>query len=765
VVEGLPEKRVGTRLGEALLIALRIARADDDHRDALERRHGLETLHHQVTVAGRQAQVEQNEIRTLMTCLIDGRDGVTGEDGFVPLPLEPDAKKATDVLVVVDDEDLGRGHMSQKSLYHWNRNPPMSQVVQDPLDAGREAARRGAWPEAYEHLSAADKDGGVLTGADLELLSQAALWTGHLGASIEFAERAYARFSDEGENLSAAKVALALAAEYRNKLQNSASAGWHQRAARLLEQEPESGPHGYLELQRSMIASGRGDYDAALEHIQRALEIASRHHDRDLLAQATLREGVARVNKGEVDDGLALIDEVTASAVAGDLNPMSTAIIYCNAIDACRDLADYGRAAEWTETATRWCDRQAIAGFPGMCRVDRAEIMRLRGDWSDADRELQQATEELQDFNPRVAGQAFYEIGEIRLRMGELEAAEQAFAQARDLARDPEPGLSLLRLAQGKIDGAARSIKRALDDESWGRLDRARLLPAQIEIALAAGDVRTARTAAEELEAITGDYTIAEARTPALEAAAQSAWGAVRLAENDPDAGITCFRRALKLWSQVDHPYEAARTRVLLAAAYRAQGDEDGAVSELSSAQSAFKRLGARLDAERVNQRLTRRVKKTFVFTDIVDSTKFSELLKGRWERVVLKVHDETIKRIVSDHGGEVVKSTGDGFFLAFPDPNAAVEAAVAVQKQLDDQAFPAEVRIGIHTTEAQDAGGDYQGEGINVAARIGELAEGGQILASCDSISGIPLVCSAPADAQLKGFIEPVKITAIDWR
>ncbi|HEY3068720.1 MAG TPA: tetratricopeptide repeat protein [Gaiellaceae bacterium] len=640
----------------------------------------------------------------------------------------------------------------------------MSQVVQNPLEAGREAARRGAWQEAYAQLSAADQDG-ALTGEDLELLANAALWTGHLGASIEYAERAYTRFVDEGQTIKAAMTALSLAAEYRNKLQNSASAGWHQTASKLLDKEPESATHGYLELQRSLIASGRGAYDEALEHIQRALEIATRHHDRDLLAQATLREGVARVNKGDVDDGLALIDEVTASAVAGDLNPMSTAIIYCNAIDACRDLADYSRAAEWTETATRWCDRQAIAGFPGMCRVDRAEIMRLRGAWGDADRELQQATEELRDFNPRVAGQAFYEIGEIRLRMGELEAAEQAFAQARDMARDPEPGHSLLRLAQGKVDAAARSIKRALDDESWGRLDRARLLPAQIEIAIVSGDVRTARTAAEELEKITQDYTISNERTPALEASAQAAWGTVRLAEQDPDEAITCFRRALKLWREVDLPYDAAKTRVQLAAAYRAQGDEDGATSELDAAKAAFEKLGARLDAERANQRLTKRVTKTFVFTDIVDSTRFAELLKDRWEKVVLKSHDEVIQRIASDEGGEVVKQTGDGFFLAFGDPNAAVQAAVAIQKGLDEHTFPAQVRIGIHTAEAQDAGGDYQGEGINLAARIGKLAEGSQILASCDSITGIPLVCSAPTETQLKGFTDPVKITSIDWR
>jgi class 3 adenylate cyclase len=640
----------------------------------------------------------------------------------------------------------------------------VSQILQNPLEAGREAAARGAWPEAYDLLVAADKNG-ALTGSDLELLSHAAMWTGHLTASIEFAERAYARFSDEGEMEKAAMAALALAAEYRNKLQVSASQGWHQRAARLLETIEEAPAHGFLALQKSMIASGRGDYDEALEHIQTALDIATRHHDQDLLAQATLREGVARVNRGDVDQGLALIDEVTAAAVAGELNPMSTAIIYCNAIDACRDLGDYSRAGEWEQTATRWCERMAIAGFPGMCRVDRAEIMRLRGAWNDADQELQRATEELADFNPRVAGQAFYEIGEIRVRMGDLDAAEQAFNQARDMARDPEPGLSLLRLAQGKTDAAARSIKRALEEESLGRLDRARLLPAQVEISLVAGDVKTARTAADELDAITSDYRISERTTPALEATAQMAWGAVRLAEQDTEGAITCLRRALKLWQEVDHPYEAAKTRVLLAKAYNERGDEDGAKSELAIAQSAFERLGARLDAQRVSERLTKRVTKTFVFTDIVDSTKFSELLKGRWESVVLKAHDETIKRIVTEHGGEIVKTTGDGFFLAFSQPSSAVDTAIAIQKQLEDQAFPAEVRIGLHTTEAQDDGGDYHGEGINLAARIGELAQGGQILASCDSVTGIPLVCSSPDEAQLKGFAEPVKVTSIDWR
>jgi tetratricopeptide (TPR) repeat protein len=326
----------------------------------------------------------------------------------------------------------------------------MAQAVEDPLAAGRDAGRRNAWSEAFDLLNEAERGGAELTGEDLELLGNAASWTGRLAASLEAHERAYARYLKEDNRVRAAFSALYLAGEYRAKLQNAVATGWHQQAVRLLENEPEGLEHGYLELQRSQLEYGRGNYDPALQHIRRAADIATRVQDKDLLALATLREGIVLVKKGQVDAGLALIDEVSASAVAGELSSYSTAVIYCNTIGTCRDLADYSRAAEWTETAMRWCERQAIAGFPGMCRVDRAEIMRLRGAWVEADEELQRACKELADFNPRVAGEAFYEIGEIRLRMGDLAGAEEAFGRAIELARDPQPGIALLRLAQGR---------------------------------------------------------------------------------------------------------------------------------------------------------------------------------------------------------------------------------------------------------------------------------------------------------------------------
>ena len=641
----------------------------------------------------------------------------------------------------------------------------MTDVAGHPLEAGREAAQRSAWPEAYELLCRADSEDAALTGEDLELLGYAALWTGHLTASIEAFERAYARFLEEGENRRAAYAAIFLAAEYRNKVQNAVATGWHQRAARLLESEPESAEHGYLALQRAQAAYGRGDYEEALGYIRSAVDIAARVQDKDLLAQATLREGLALVKKGAVDAGLALIDEVSASAVGGELSPYSTAVIYCNTIGTCRSLADYGRASEWTETALRWCEQQAIAGFPGMCRVDRADIMRLRGAWAEAGEELERACEELAEFNPRVAGEAFYEIGEIRLRTGDLSGAEEAFGRALELSRDPQPGISLLRLAQGRTDAAAKSIKRALADESWSRLDRTRLLPAQVEIALAAGDVETARAAAAELDTIADDFKVSDARTPALDASVQSACGAVRLAAGETDEAVPALRRAVRLWREVDAPYEVARTRLLLGTAYRLEGDDDAAHDEFTGAKAVFERLGATRDARRAEELATGRPTRTFMFTDIVGSTRLAEALgEERW-RKVLEKHDETLRSAFARHRGEVVKHTGDGFFAAFEDAADAVQAAIAIQRALAEQGIAPDVRIGLHTADAASTGGDYSGTGVSATERIAALAGAGEILASKESVASVQASTSDGRRETLKGFSEPVEVVAIDWR
>ena len=621
-----------------------------------------------------------------------------------------------------------------------------------------------AWREAYDLLTAADADS-ELSPEDLQLLGESALWSGHLNASIEAHERAYAGYLKRPDIPRAAYVAIMLALEYRNRSASAIAAGWHGRAARLLESEPESVVHGYLALQKAMFALGRGALDDALDEARRAVELGTRFGDRNLEALGLLRQGVVLVKKGELDEGLMLLDEATAAAVGGELTPLATGTIYCATIDSCRDLGDYARAQQWTDTASRWCERQSIAGFPGLCRVDRAGIMRFNGAWAEAEREATRACEELQEFNPRIAGAAFAEVGEIRLRLGDLAAAEEAFARADELGRDPQPGRSLLLLTEGKAEAAATSIRCALEDQSWNRLERARLLPADVEIEIHNGELERAAAAAAELAETAEVY-----KTPALEASAAQARGAVQLAEGDAQGALQSLRRARRLWQEVSAPYEGAKTRMLIGSAYRAAGDEDAAMNELRAAQAAFERLGAVLDVQRVAELLGQSsAARTFLFTDIVDSTKTAEAIgEAKWKRV-LAWHDRTIRGALEAHGGEVIKNTGDGFFAVFDRSSRAVEAAVAVQRALDAyDGFAPDVRIGLHGGRAFSRdGGDYGGDAVNAAARIGALAGAGEILVSRETLADAPppFPLSEPRRAELKGLSRPVEVVSVEWR
>jgi class 3 adenylate cyclase len=403
--------------------------------------------------------------------------------------------------------------------------------------------------------------------------------------------------------------------------------------------------------------------------------------------------------------------------------------------------------------------------------------VRLRGAWVEAEQELRSALDELQNFNLEFAAEAFYEIGEIRLRMGDLVEAEEAFRQAHELGRQPEPGLSMLRLAQGNTESARSSINRAVEDDSLDDLRRARLLPAQVEIALAAGDVDSAHSAAASLESLAERFG-----TPALRAAGLRARGEVEAAQGDTAGAARALRRSWRLWNEADLPYEAARTRMLLGLALRADGDEEGGSSEIKAAKSAFERLGAQLDlrtamdllGEEVAEGVPKapvpgaRVTKTFMFTDIVSSTNLVEAIGDEaWENL-LQWHDQTLRKCFSAHRGVEINKIGDGFFVAFESPCDAVECAVTVQKGLVDHrkehGFAPQVRVGLHEAEATQKGHDYGGKGVHTAARIGSLAGAGEILASHEVIEAARtrFPVSEPRLVSLKGVAEPVKVASI---
>ena len=638
-------------------------------------------------------------------------------------------------------------------------------------DLARLALRSHDWPKAYELFkSLAEHED--LTGKDLEGLGQAAWWSAHPDESIEVFAQAAAAYEAEGTPGRAAFVALRLAFEYADRVDSALWNGWVQRASRLLAEQPEGVEHGYLELAHARTSFNHGAIDEGAQHVDNAHVIGTRFNDRNLIALGLTLQGASLVFGSEIQRGLALVDEGALEAVSGELDPYAAGSIYCMTMGVCRAVADFRRAADWTEAVTRWCERQSITAFPGVCRVQRAEIKRLRGDLSGAEDEAREAMAELMTFGrlPQ-AGAGSYEVGEVRLRLGDLEGAQEAFERAHELGREPNPGLALVQLARGHVRAARAAIGAALADAS-DPLDRTLLLAARVEIALAARDTADAHQAAGEIREIAANVD-----APILHAAAYQALGATLTREGDLQGGTSALREAVRRWIDIDAPFEAAQARRWLAVAYRSAGDEGSAAMELRAASAAFRRLGAIAESERCEELLRagsgggRRVTLTFMFTDIVESTDLVRTMGDEAWEDVLRWHDETLSTSIGSHRGEVVHTTGDGFFASFADPRTAVDCAMDIQRRLAEHrrrnGFAPQVRIGLHQGDATAVGEDYAGLDVHEAARVGAIAQGGEVLATESTVAAMTLgpLAKDPRDVALKGIAEPVRVVTIDWR
>jgi DNA-binding CsgD family transcriptional regulator len=468
------------------------------------------------------------------------------------------------------------------------------------LDRARDALGRESWAEAYGELRALDPAG--LAPRDLEGLAEAAWWLSRSEESLAARQQAYAGYVAAAEEPRAAQCAARLCVEHFLRGQPAAAAGWLMRAQRHLREQPECVQHGFLAMYEAAVALFRGQADQALALAERATELGQRFGDRDLVAMGIHQQGLARIAAGRVAEGMALLDEAMTAVVARELGSFYTGVIYCNVLAACLELNDLERAGEWNEAARAWCESlPPEAPYPGLCRVNRAEAASLRGAWPEAEAEARRAAEEL-TFNPMAAGRAFYQTGEIRRRIGNLAGAEEAYGKARELGYEPQPGLALLQLAQGRVEAAAGALRLALTGGAGSRLQRARLLAAQVEVALAAGDLDAAGAAGDELATIAADLG-----TPALDAAAATARGALRLAEDDPPGAIEALRRACELWRELRLPYEAAQARMAYGVAARRAGHEEAAGLELRAALAGFERLGAGADAGRAAALLAER--------------------------------------------------------------------------------------------------------------------------------------------------------------
>jgi class 3 adenylate cyclase len=655
------------------------------------------------------------------------------------------------------------------------------------LQAAGAAMVEGRWSDAYSTLLDADRAGALDSPAAITLLAQSAYLSGGIEAAIRAFERLFTRALDQGDQEAAAAAAGQIAFLLFDAVMYAPSRAWVRRAEGLIADRPESPVRALLRTMNAWHALVAGDFDDSLSHAREAVALAGAAKDRDTLAIARLAEGQALIALGGVDEGLAILDEASVAAVSGELNPSATGVVFCTANCAFQAVSDFERAEQWTVAMERWSARAGLTGFRGRCRVHRAQLKRLHGEWQAATAEAEQATDELGQVVPAERGWALTELGLIRLRQGDLVGAEALFMEARVAGWEPQPGLALLRLAQGNVAGAVSAIGDALQRAAeiasrelppQGALRRAPLLAAQGEIAIAANDLAVADAAATELEGVADTY-----RTPALRATALGARGATQLARGDHAAALRSLQAALDIWLALDAPFEAARTRLGVAAAARAAGNEGRAELEYRTAHLTFQRLEAVLDARRAKRDLSgvtagdqedaapERQARTFMFTDIVKSTNLLAAIGDDAWHHVLRWHNETLASLIERHRGTVVDRAGDGFFATFEREADAVEAAVAIQRGLVEHrrtaGFAASVRIGVHATEATAEGGNWSGIGIHAAARIAALAEGEEILASRGTVerAGLELGHSEPRTVTLRGIDDPVEVVSVDWR
>jgi DNA-binding CsgD family transcriptional regulator len=467
----------------------------------------------------------------------------------------------------------------------------------EELEQAREAHARRRWREAHDAFAQADRLA-ALAAEDLERYAWTAAFLGDDEELLQLLERLYQQTLASGDGAGAASAAFWLGFRLSALGEMGRASGWLTRAERLVQkQSRECALAGYLLLPSIHRHLACGAHDAAQEAALQAVEIGERCGDPSLVAFARSLHGLVLIRQGRTQEGIALFDEAMVAVTSGELSPLVTGVVYCNVISCCQQVYALSRAREWTTALADWCQAQPeLVTFTGSCMVHRSEIMQIGGAWGEALAEARRAAERCtRPADHEIAAEACYQQAEIHRLRGEQAEAEQAYRRASQLGREPQPGLSLLRLAEGRGDAAAGAIRRVLAARSQV-LQRAQLLPACVEIMLAVGEMDEARSACQELEQIA-----AGVGSEVLGAIAAHARGALLLADGDALAAADPLRRAFQVWQQVGAPYVAARIRVLLGCAYRALADEEGALLELDAARNVFEQLGAAPDIARVD--------------------------------------------------------------------------------------------------------------------------------------------------------------------
>ncbi len=641
-------------------------------------------------------------------------------------------------------------------------------MTQDPnTAAGFEAYERGEWTEAHHSLSPLLESLEAAPEA-LEALGSAAWWISDIETTIKARQRAYASYAAEGRSIDAARVAIQVAEDHMLLLESSTANGWLSTARRLLNEVPVVAEHGHLMRLEAVLASSLRE---AIDLSAKVQQIGVELGDTDLQMLGLHDNGRFLVASGEVEQGMAMMEEAMVGAVAGELSPKVTGRIFCNMIETCASMADYRSAIEWSDQTMRWCDGMgSAAGYPGVCRVRRAQFMRLRGAWSDAEQEARRAVGDLADVRPYM-GEAFDELGMVRLNLGDLTGAEEAFRQAHSFGSSSMPGLALVRLAQGEFSEGLSMIQSQLGS-SEGLTARMKLLPSAVEIALGASDLAAAEEHASELEALAQRHNSDVWRAFSLVSA-----GRVAAAKNEPGEAAQAFQEAVPILMTSGLPFEAARARVDLGSALIQTGSESLGRLEIDAAKAEFERLGATLDLDRLSASAigtspTARTEQvaTMMFTDIVQSTDLVRVIGDESWGDLIAWHDRTIRTLIGEYSGVEVDHAGDGFFVSFDSPKKALECAQQIQivfeRHRKQEGFSPHVRIGVHSGQVLASDDGLVGHHVHIAARVGSAGEGDEVLVTrevMDQTKGFTFDNERTIKA--KGVETPLVVGSLVWK
>lgn len=455
------------------------------------------------------------------------------------------------------------------------------------IDQGRSAFQEHRWTEAYQTFREADKRGG-LPAADLERLATAEILTGESTTGLETLTRSHEEYLVIGDAESAARCAGWMGMQLMFLGEPARAGGWFARGQRLVDELAEpSAVQGLLLVPMGLGKLYGGDPAGALQAFSRVAEFGQRFHDKDLSALGLLGTGQATLMLGHPDKGLKMFDEVMVAVTAGELSPIPSGIIYCAVIGNCHLVFDLERALEWTAALDRWCsERPDMVSFSGQCQSHRAELFMLHGAWAEAQMAAAAAQGLAVRGDPQALYGGYYQQGEVERLSGKLDDAEASYRQAARSGYEPQPGLALVWLARGDAQQAQAMIRRAAG--AADAATRRNMLPALVEIELAASDLEAARRGVQELQALASECPM-----PMIRAVAGQADGAVRLAGGDPSAALKPLREAWRLWQELGVPYEAARCQALAGSACRALGDESSALMHLEAAHASLLDLGA----------------------------------------------------------------------------------------------------------------------------------------------------------------------------